>query len=145
MTSVFATNATDESSNMRYALLNKTTGLPSQGQFAKGRQEYTGAGGVTIDCDGLDVLHVNTALASGDLTIDFSTAAKFRNMIGRTILIHKGVTTNDVILDFPASGVTVNSNSATYDAGGDATLAAATRYSVLLNFIDASNVILTVM
>lgn len=103
MTSRFATNHRfSQQGNVRY-LETGSDGQPLQGQVPLTYQVYQGNGNATIDYDGSNVLFIDTALPSGDLTVSFDS---MKNFLGRsTKLVVSTQLTNDVILDFGSGWV----------------------------------------
>ena len=84
MSNPLATNAPQPSKGTpKYLEVDKHS-RPLIGQVPKTVEVYTGAGGVSVVPTGTDVFFVNSTLATGALVCDFTAAADFRNMIGRS-------------------------------------------------------------
>lgn len=127
MTSTLATNFNDGGLNpVRYLRVDRE-GVPLQKQVPTTVQTYTGAGGVSIDPDGSEVLWVNSALGSGALTINFTTTAKYNNYLGRKLLVYVSPAAGaNVIVDVTGGGRAFRltgdtGDQATITAGGSAT------------------------
>lgn len=103
MTSSFATNfVTDRLQRQNFLRVNKE-GQPLQGQVALTYQVYSGTGNTTIVYDGSNVLIIDSTLAAGDLTIDFSDTADW---LGRkATVIVKQLATSYITFDFGTSNL----------------------------------------
>ncbi len=82
MTSSFAQNYIDSGLGTKFYLQTNKEGQPLQRQVPKTYQNYTGAGNINLIYDGSDVLIINSTLAAGVLTIDFT---QNKNLFGRTM------------------------------------------------------------
>jgi len=103
MTSTFATNFVSSKLSKKRYLETNAQGQPLQGQVPLTYQLYTGTGNETIPYDGSNVLVLDSTLASGDLTVDFSS---MNDWCGRTLqFIVLRTLTNDCILDFGSGQV----------------------------------------
>ena len=98
MTNRFATNFVFSPQGQVNALQVDRDGAPIQGQVPLTYQRYSGIGNETIAYDGSNVLVVDSTLAGGPLTIDFSA---MNNYLGRTtqFLCEKTIL-NNIVLDF---------------------------------------------
>lgn len=98
MTSTFATNFVSRKLQKKNYLETNAQGQPLQGQVPLTYQRYNGTGPATLEYDGSDVIVVNSTLAGGILTIDFS---EMNNWLGRTVqfLCEKAIT-NNIVLEF---------------------------------------------
>lgn len=82
MTSEYSTNYVDSNLNTRYFLETDKNQRPLQKQVPKTYQTYIGAGNETLAYNGSDVLIINTTLAAGVLTIDFT---QNKNLYGKML------------------------------------------------------------
>lgn len=82
MTSEYATNYLDPNLNTRYFLETDKNQRPLQKQVPKTYQTYTGVGNENLVYNGADVLIINTTLAAGVLTIDFT---QNKNLYGKML------------------------------------------------------------
>ena len=82
MTSEYSTNYIDSNLNTKYFLETDKNQRPLQKQVPKTYQTYTGTGNETLTYNGSDVLIINTTLAAGVLTIDFT---QNKNLYGKTL------------------------------------------------------------
>ena len=82
MTSEYSTNYIDSNLNTKYFLETDKNQRPLQKQVPKTYQTYTGTGNETLAYNGSDVLIINTTLAAGVLTIDFT---QNKNLYGKTL------------------------------------------------------------
>lgn len=127
MTSTLATNFVDPLLDVvRYLRVDKE-GVPLQKQVPTTVQTYTGAGNVAIVPDGSEVLWVNSTLASGVLTVDFTSTANYNNYINRKLLVYVSPAAgNSVLVDITGGGRAFRltgdtGDQATITAGGSAT------------------------
>lgn len=72
MTSTFATNFVSSKLSKKHYLETNTQGQPLQGQVPLTYQVYSGTGNETVPYDGSDIFVLNSTLAAGALTVDFS-------------------------------------------------------------------------
>lgn len=98
MTSEYSTNYVDSNLNTRYFLETDKNQRPLQKQVPKTYQTYIGAGNETLAYNGSDVLIINTTLAAGVLTIDFT---QNKNLYGKMLeMIMLQPALNNIIFNY---------------------------------------------
>lgn len=103
MTSTFATNFVSSKLSKKRYLETNSEGQPLQGQVPLTYQVYNGTGNETVVYDGSDVFVLDSTLAAGPLTIDFSDT---QNLLGRsTQFIAFRALTNNCTMDFGTGSI----------------------------------------
>ena len=127
MTSPLATNFVDPGLAPVHFLHVDKEGVPLQKQIPLTVQSYTGAGGVTIQPDGSEVLWVNSTLATGALTVGLTATANYNNYLNRKLTVYVSPAAgNNVLVSITGGGrafrLTGDTGTvATITAGGTAT------------------------
>lgn len=135
MSNAKATNFVSPGLDREYSLQTDKEGFPLQGQVPRRIQTYSGAGNVSIVPDGSEFLHISGTVASGQLTINLTNTANYRNMIGRTLVIsctnqHIGA----IVIDITGGGrVFVSQTTAT--TGDQATIATTVPAVCTIHFV----------
>lgn len=102
MTSTLARNYRSAGLGPRNYIEADREGAPLQGQVPLTYQYYRGTGNETVKYDGSNVIVIDSTLAAGDLTLDFSPMSDFLGRVVQFIAPLK--TLNDVNLTFGVGG-----------------------------------------
>ncbi len=126
MTSTVATNFVSSKLKRKHYLETNVQGQPLQGQVPLTYQVYNGTGNETVTYDGSNAFVLDSTLADGPLTIDFSAMG---NWLGRyTEFIAFRTLLNNCIFDFGTGNIyfppfTGSSNTITLDPANTPTTA----------------------
>lgn len=126
MSNPLANNAVGTGLQRKHFLKTDREGVPLQGQVPFVKDQYTGAGNVSVQPGLSPVYYVNSTLASGVLNIDLTDNQDYNNMIGRELTVYVSPAAgNSVTVDITGnSGAGARAFRLTGDTGDIATITA---------------------